>query len=121
MKVKKYIGRKILLATGDANSVYYIEEKRNILRDFEDFKNDVENGYYTKIELLEDNIELYKCQTFKTSNLSNLANIYDSIAKKNCSYKELLTKKEIVDLLKDDYVVCLEGNKEITLEEAENL
>lgn len=119
-KAKKYLGRKVLLKTGDENTIYYTEEKRNITRSFEDFKNDIENNYYSSIELLEDNLNLYKCEVFKTDNLAKLVEIRNQISNK-CKYDTLLTKKEIVDLLKDSYIVCLEGFKEIDLNDVDNL
>ena len=120
-KAKKYLGRKVLLAIGDKETECYSEEKRNIIRSFEDFKSDIENSYYSSIELLEDNLELYKCRIFKSDNLAKLVEIKNYISKKEFKYDMLLTKEEIIDLLKDNYVVCLEGFKEIDLEDVDNL
>lgn len=119
-KVKKYEGRKILTRVGNKNDLCYTENKLNIIRSFEDFKNDIENYYYTSIELLEDNLTLYRCQILKANNLSKLVYIRDNIANK-CNYDTFLTKDEIIDLLENDYIVCLENNKEISLEEAKTL
>lgn len=118
--IKRYKGRKILTTIGNKKDEFYTESTINIVRSFEDFKNDIENSYYTSIELLEDNLVLYRCQIFKTNDLAKLTDIREHIAKK-CNYNIFLTKDEIVNLLENDYVVCIESIKEISLEEAKTL
>lgn len=118
--IKRYNGRKVLVTTGDKTDEFYKEEKINIVRSFEDFKNDVENSYYSSIELLEDNLELYRCEKFKTSDLAKLVDIRNQIARR-CHYNTYLTKNEIINLLENDYIICIENVKEISLEEAKTL
>lgn len=119
-KAKKYLGRKLLLTIGQKDSEVYFEEKINTLRSLEDFKNDVENSYYSSIKIIEDNIELYRCSKFKTNNLATLVELRKRIATK-CEYNEFLTKEEIIELLKLDYVVCVEGLQEIDLDNINQL
>lgn len=120
-KAKKYIGRKILLEIGEKGSIAYFREERNFVCSVEDLKNDVElKEMYSNIEVLEDNIELYKCSKYNPQNLSQLKNIREHIAKR-CKYNDYFTKAEIIDLLKNDYIVCIEGLQEIDLNDIENL
>lgn len=119
--VKKYNGRKILVRIDTGNSETNFEEKLNIVRSLEDFKNDVENEMYTSIELLQDNLILYKCELKHTSDLAELVNIRDRWKRGIFKYNKFLTKEEIVDYLKKDYLVAVAGLQEIDLKEAENL
>lgn len=120
-KIKKYNGRKILakIDTGDVATSF--EETFNIVRSLEDFKNDVENEMYTSVELLQDNLTLYKCELKHTSDLSELVNIRERWAKGIYKYDKFLTKEEIIDYLKKDYLVAVAGLQEIDLQEAKNL
>lgn len=119
--VKKYNGRKILVKIDTGNSETDFEEKLNIVRSLEDFKNDVENEMYTSIELLQDNLTLYKCELKHTSDLAELVNIRDRWKKGFYKYDKFLTKEEIVNYLKNNYLVAVAGLQEIDLKEAENL
>lgn len=119
--MKKYLGRKVKTSIGEKSSDVYFEEKINIVRSFEDFKNDIENEDYTSIELLEDNITLYQCAIFKNDNLAKLYEIRKKIECGKIDYNTFLTKSEIIDLLKASYVVCVEDIKEIDLDNVEDI
>lgn len=121
-EAKKYTGRKIRRIY-DMSSVEKknIVEEFNIIESFESFKNDLENEDW-KIELLEDNILLYKCD-IKTSNgnLEKLIEIRKYWEKGIFEYRDFYTKSEIERLLKDDYLVAVQGLQEIDVEDLEKL
>ena len=120
-EAKLYNGRKILVKidTGDEQTSF--EEKRNIVCSLESFKNDINNEMYTSIKLLEDNLNLYKCEIKKYSELAKLCDIRDWWKKGNFNYNKFLTKNEIIDLLKNGYLVAVEGLQEIDLENVDKL
>lgn len=120
-KAKKYLGRKVLVKLPHVEGCQDFEEKINIVRSFESFKNDVENEMYDTIELLEDNIILYYCDIKKTNNLANLCDIKNYWAKGIFKYREFFTKEEIKKMLENDYLVAVEGLQEIDLEDLDKL
>lgn len=120
-KAKKYLGRKILVKIETGNERTDYQKEFNIIRSLEDFKNDCENEMYTSIELLEDNIELYRCDIRKTNDLGALYEIRKYWAKGSFDYREFLTKQEIIKKLENDYCVAVEGLQEIELEDAKEL
>lgn len=120
-KVKKYIGRKILVKIDTGNPETDFEKKINIVRSLEDFKNDVENEMYTSIELLQDNLTLYKCESKHTSDLSELVNIRDRWKAGIYKYDIFLTKEEIMDYLRKEYLVAVAGLQEVDVLDVENL
>lgn len=120
-KVKKYIGRKILVKIDTGNPETDFEKKINIVRSLEDFKNDVENEMYTSIELLQDNLTLYKCELKHTSDLSELVNIRDRWKAGIYKYDIFLTKEEIMDYLRKEYLVAVAGLQEVDVLDVENL
>ena len=122
MEAKKYLGRKVLVKMPHVEDCQDFEEKINIVRSFESFKNDDENDIYESIELLEDSITLYYCDVRKPRNLSETAIIRDSWLKENAyDYRKFLTKDEIIELLNKNYLVAVEGLKEISINDIEKL
>ncbi len=122
MEAKKYLGRKVLVKMPHIEGCQDSEEKINIVRSFESFKNDDENDIYESIELLEDSITLYYCDVRKPRNLSERASIRDYWLKENSyDYRNFLTKDEIIELLNKDYLVAVEGLKEIDIDDIEKL
>lgn len=119
MKTKIYKGRKIKVSIIIDGTTYF-EEIFNTISSFDEILNDFNYEMYSKIELLEDNIKLYKCEIFKSENLNELCNIRNNISRK-IKYSKFLTKKEIEELLKKDYIVCLENYKEIDIEDLKQL
>ena len=112
-EAKKYEGRKILvkIETGDEKTNY--EEIRNIVVSLDSFKSNLDNEMYTSIELLEDNLTLYKCDVKQTSNLAKLYEIRKWWNEGHFDYDKFLTKKEIIELLKNDALVAVNGLQEI--------
>ena len=121
-EAKKYIGRKIRRVY-DMSCVESkdIVEEFNIIESFESFKNDLRNEDW-KVELLEDNILLYKCD-IKTSNgnLSKLVEIRKYWEKGIFEYRDFYTKSEIKTMLEDNCLVAVQGLQEIDLEDLEKL
>ena len=116
----KYIGRKIkctmYLDSYDDDVVVV-----NTLMSLEDFKNDLYNylAHYNKIEILEDNIELYKCEVkYGLSAIINTEKYFWS--KGNYRYDTLLTKDEIIAELEKG-AVAVEGLGEITSNDIDKL
>lgn len=121
-QIIKYIGRKIR-KTYDMSVIHKdsIVEELNIVTDFEKYKNDIENEDY-KIELLQDNIILYKCDIKNSNgNLAILSNIREKWAKGKFDYRNFYTKSEIKNFLDNDYLVAIEGLQEVNLENLDNL
>lgn len=111
--VKKYLGKKVLAKCSYCDDC---GEKINIAEGY------VLNEIYDSIELLEDNITLYLCDTKKTNDLSDLVNIRNNWLKNNAyDYHNFLTKEEIIDLLNQDWLVAVEGLGEIGIEDIEKL
>lgn len=120
-KAKKYLGRKVFVKLPHVEGCQDFEKKINIVRSFENFKNDIENEMYSTIELLENNITLYYCDIRKTNNLANLCDIKNHWAKGIFDYREFFTKEEIKKMLENDYLVAVEGLQEIDLEDLDKL
>lgn len=120
-EAKVYRGRKILVKidAGDANINF--KEERNIITSLESFKNDINNEMYTSIELLQDNLTLYKCDLRKSDNLENICKIRDHWKKGQFAYRDFLTKNEIIEKLNNDYLVAVEGLQEIDIKDVEQL
>jgi len=99
-KAKKYIGRKVLFKIAFDGEVYF-EEKENIVTSMEKLIEAKDKGtyygrYFTDVELLEDNIELYKCSYTRVSALEDLYRIREAWNKGIFNYCEYLTKEEII-------------------------
>lgn len=120
-KAKKFKGRKILVKIDTGDTLTSYRKEMNIVCSFEDFKNDFNNNMYTSIELLQDNLILYKCDIRKTNDLATLYNIRRTWEKGIFIYDTYLTKNEIINLLKEDYLVAVQGLQEIELEDTYNL
>lgn len=120
-EAKVYRGRKILVKidAGDANINF--KEERNIITSLESFKNDINNEMYTSIELLQDNLTLYKCDLRKSDKLENICKIRDYWKKGQFAYRDFLTKNEIIEKLNNDYLVAVEGLQEIDIKDVDKL
>lgn len=120
-KANIYKGRKILVKidTGDVKTDF--EEERNIVVSLESFKDDIDNEMYTSIELLQDNLILYKCDLRKSDNLGDICKTRDYWKKGCFNYREFLTKNEIIEKLNNDYLVAIEGLQEIDIEDIDKL
>lgn len=120
-EAKVYKGRKILVKidAGDANINF--KEERNIITSLESFKNDINNEMYTSIELLQDNLTLYKCDLRKSDKLENICKIRDCWKKGQFAYRDFLTKNEIIEKLNNDYLVAVEGLQEIDIKDVDKL
>lgn len=119
MKVKKYVGRKILRRMEYENRV--IEKTYNTIDTFENEKKSIYNEY-SELTLLEDKIELYKCMRVNVNgNLGRLYELRKRIKEGRYRYEIYLTKEEIKELLDEDYVVVIEGMGEVDKEDLEKI
>lgn len=121
-KAKEYLGRKILVEISIKEENINFKKSFNIIRKFENFKNDFNNEYYTNIELLKDNLILYLCDVKTASgNLATLCNIRKLWSKGKYDYSIFLTKEEIRKMLDDDYLVAVQGLQEISESDLDKL
>lgn len=122
-KVKKYLGRKIRIVQDMNNYNNNILKEENIIGDFEKFVEYAKSFYGNDVEikLLEDNLTLYKCDIRKTKELNEQYKIRDMWAKGIFDYRDYFTKKEIEELLKEDYFIAIEGLQEIDLNDLDKL
>lgn len=118
-KIKKYLGKKIRIMQDMNGYNNNILIEKNIIEDFEKFIQYAKSFYGNDIEiqLLEDNLTLYKCDIRKTDKLSDQCKIREIWKKGIFDYCNFFTKKEIEKLLKENYFVAIEGLQEIELED----
>lgn len=118
---KVFEGRKILVKIDTGDTTTSFEEEKNIVVSLEDYKADLNNEMYTSIELLQDNLTLYKCDLRKSDNLNDICKIRDYWKKGRFDYRYFLTKDEIIEKLNDNYLVAVEGLQEIDIEDVNKL
>lgn len=121
-EAKKFIGRKVRRVY-DLSGIEKknIVEEFNIIQSFEDFKNDIRNEDYL-VELLEDNITLYKCDIkISNGNLAKLVEIRKTWEKGIFDYRDFYTKFEIKSMLENDYLVAVQGLQEINMDDLEKI
>lgn len=123
--MKKYLGRKVLFTIKSDEEIQY-EKEMNIITSIERLEIAKDKGYYagiyfTDIELVKDNIELYKCDVRSSSNLEALVATNQAWNKGIFNYREYLTKEEIINALKNGCCVAVEGLGEIELEDIQKL
>lgn len=121
MKIRGEIGRKVKVTFnteyGEYNSV------RNTIKELKDFIRD-ENleTAQAHVEIIEDNIILYRCDIKNSYGaLNKLGNIREHWARNDFDYSKLCTKEEIKEYLQKDYLIAVEGLKEINLNDLEKI
>ena len=117
-KAEKIIGIKVKLTSGGISNITYLATT------IEELQKDTYFIAYNKIdkiELVEDNVELYEVDIRDCSGkLDMLKSIRDSWANNKYDY-ELATKKEIINKLKSSESVCIavKGIGEIELKDVD--
>lgn len=113
---KKYLG-SIVKERNILNEINYI----GITRKFEDFKKEYEDEY-TKIELVKENVILYKVDIKDASgSLGKLIEIRNKWNSKKYDYRYFYTKEQIKLFLENGLFVAIEGIGEINEEELNKL
>jgi len=118
---QKFKGCKVLVKIDCGDESVNYEDSFNIATNFKSFSDDVNRPEYTSIDLLEDNLTLYKCDILKTNQPSIILEKRKRWAKKDFDYRDFYTKDEIINLLKNDYLVAVQGLQEIELEDIDKL
>lgn len=120
-EAKKFIGRKIRRTYDMSGVTENRVEEFNIVENFESFKNNLANEDW-KVELLEDNIVLYKCDVKASNgNLSKLIEIRKYWEKGIFEYDNFYTKSEIKNMLENNELVAVQGLQEIDIDDLEKL